>query len=112
MSWPIEIVPSRGTGVVRVDLCQGRIRVDAEKHRKQVQYRTMPARRPRWRQSLVSSHSVDRVKSSKNLRQPAGPMTFTAARVNIGVHGDFNASGMCKVLEKKTKSMHRLEGHC
>jgi hypothetical protein len=36
-------------------------------------------------------------------------MTLTSARVNIGTHGDFNASGMCKVLEKETKSMHRLE---
>jgi hypothetical protein len=38
-------------------------------------------------------------------------MTFTSARVNIGAHGDFNASGMCKVLEKETKSMHRLENN-
>ena len=40
-----------------------------------------------------------------------GPMTLTSARVNIGSHGDFNASGMCKVLEEETKSMHRLEEH-
>ena len=38
-------------------------------------------------------------------------MTLTPARVNIGSHGDFNASGMCKVLEEETKSMHRLEEH-
>lgn len=36
-------------------------------------------------------------------------MTLTSARVNIGTHGDFNASGMCKVLEKEAKSTHRLE---
>ena len=40
------------------------------------------------------------------------PMTLTSARVNIGSHGDFNASGMCKVLEEKTESMRRLEEHC
>ena len=57
------------------------------------------------------------VKPVHRLRQvleeppPAGRSddTHVRARVNIGVHGDFNASGMCKVLEKETKSMHRLE---
>lgn len=40
------------------------------------------------------------------------PMTLMSARVNIGSHGDFNASGMCEVLEKKTESMHRLGKNC
>ena len=40
------------------------------------------------------------------------PMTLTSARVNIGSHGDFNASGMCKVLEKETESMHRSGKNC
>ena len=69
----------------------------------------MSAQCPPWRQSLVFSHC--QVLEEPPPAVQVRPMTLKSARVNIGSHGDFNASGMCKVLEKETESMHRLGKH-